>query len=734
VRLLEELRRRNVFRVGAAYVVLGWVVVQVTETVSPALKLPEWTLALVIWIGIIAFPFVLFFAWAYEITPEGIKRESEVERPESITHVTGRKLDAALLVLVVVAIVLIAWDLMTDTPATDAPMVNAAAEIGNSNADGLASDSIVVLPLLNMSAVASNEYFAGGVHEEITTNLSQVENLRVVSRTTALRYLASGLSLGEIGHELGVRYIVDGSVRRIDNHVRITVRLIDAADDTHLWARNYDRELVDVFATQSEVAREISNSIQLEILPESVGALRDMPTTSVKAYDLYIKAASIDRSERISEQNFQRQRELLEEAVGEDPDFVEAWARLNIVLDEITREIIQRNWFGESAAERDANLEQTRRAALRARDRAVALDPDNVMTLIAQAEDFVAELEDVDYQVGRRKYLDRALELDPENAFAWYVYGWWYINNGRADLAEQPFLKALELDPFHAHIVTGSYFYFSNVAADEDMTAMLSDRLVQIGPDLKEHENLAKTSSRSRLESILRLFLETGDTSIIDTYAEAYAHEAENFVSAFGIDVPLIVEERLVRVLENDLEGLAEMAIDGLSGDPTSIEARHLMIANTIVLSAQRTIGQHEDAAETARLILNTADQLDFSLPEFFLPVIAAQATLGNDGDVQERRQVFSAPDSLNRLLDAGDPFVYVALAILDANRAVELLLDRKIEHPDWLGTDVLAMNHTVSRQLITHPDMQAFYVDEGKWIDYLAARVPEYESYRPGH
>jgi TolB-like protein len=254
--LFAELKRRNVFRVGAAYVLLGWVVVQVTDTVSPALNLPDWTLPFVTWIGIIGFPFALFFAWAFELTPDGIKRELDVDRAESITSATGRKLDIVLIALLVVTIGFIFWDRDPGAPehvtqAEDAP-----------------SDSVAVLPLVNMSAAADNAFFAGGVHEEILTNLSRINGLRVVSRTTALRYVDSDLSLRDIGRELGVRYIVEGSVRRIENHVRITVQLIDAINDAHVWANNYDRELVDVFATQSEVARQITDSLHLEIRPD----------------------------------------------------------------------------------------------------------------------------------------------------------------------------------------------------------------------------------------------------------------------------------------------------------------------------------------------------------------------------------------------------------------------------------------------------------------------------------
>lgn len=324
MKLIDELKRRNVFRVGAAYVLLGWVVVQVTDTVSPALNLPDWTLAFVTWIGIVGFPIALFFAWAYELTPDGIKREADVDRAESINQTTDRKLDIVLIALLVITIGLIVWNTYSRAPDDDTRAGVATSDADGSDGIQLSSDSIAVLPLVNMSAATDNAFFAGGVHEEILTNLSRIDGLRVVSRTTVLRYTNSDLSLKDIGRELDARYIVEGSVRRIENHVRITVQLIDAVDDAHLWASNYDRELVDVFAIQSEVASQITNSLHLQIMPETVGALDDMPTRSVKAYDLYLKAKSIDRSEYQSEASLQRQRELLEAAVQDDPDFVEA--------------------------------------------------------------------------------------------------------------------------------------------------------------------------------------------------------------------------------------------------------------------------------------------------------------------------------------------------------------------------------------------------------------------------
>ena len=644
-----------------------------------------------------------------------------------MTDRTGRRLDAVLIILLLVAIGFIAWDNLVEPPGGDVAQSKALAEADGATAERLQPDSIAVLPLFNMSAVADNEYFSGGVHEEILTNLSRTEGLRVVSRTTALRYINSELSLSEIGDELRARYIVEGSVRRIANHVRVTVQLIDARDDAHLWARNYDRELVDVFATQSEVAREISNALLLEIRPDAVSVLDGMPTHSVKAYDLYIKANNIERGEAPTQDNYQRQRELLEAAVAEDPDFVEAWADLNAILDEICRTIIQENWFGETEAERDAVLAEARQAALRAIDRAVALDPDNVATLLARSTDFIAEQESTDYRLGRKKYIDRALELDPDNAEAWYTLGWWYRIAGDEHSATEPFLKAMELDPLHAHMVSGALIHFRDIG-DEEMTKLLAERMVQIAPELGDKQ-LADIPVSAKLGNLLSLFAETSDQSIIDTYAETLA-EANREIAGDELQP----EERLewhqaqLLQLQNDLEGLADFQVEALPEDPTFDRVNGFLFESHLVLAAQRVAGRLDDARLTARRMLDRGRHRELGLAQRdtqFVPVLVARLTLADDDEIEAMRRSASA------LLDDDDvissPWSFVALGYLERDRAVESLLAKKALHPQWRATDYLAVNHITARHIITHPDMQAFYIEEGKWVHYLAERVPEY-------
>jgi TolB-like protein len=734
MRLIDELKRRNVFRVGAAYVLLGWLVIQVTDTVSPALNLPEWTLGLVTWLGIIGLPFALFFAWAFELTPDGIKRETDRPDSDAANPASAQKLDIALIALLVITIGLIAWGSISDEAESDTIASNEPVGTRDSDADAAESASIAVLPLINMSADTDNAYFAGGVHEEILTNLSRIDGLRVVSRTTALRYVDSALSLRDIGHDLGVRYIVEGSVRRVNNHVRITVQLIDAASDAHLWASNYDRELVDVFAVQSEVAGAITNSLHLEIQPNTVGTLDEMPTRSVKAYDLYMKASSIDRSEPESEVALLQQRELLEAAVAEDPDFVEAWATLNEILDFSARNILQQGWFGENQAERDANFVEFRQEAQRALEMAVTLDPDNVMSLLAQASDYVREQESREYQLERKQFIDRALELDPDNAVAWLVLGWWYRIEEDYAAATPAFKKALELDPLHARIVDSALIHF-RFTGDQEMTTLLFERLAQLAPEKAKNKALARVHPSAKLESLVVLFGQTADESIIDMY-EAELANLDPLDRPADLD-PLLFETFLrfqtsrLYQMRGDLGRLLErpqLAFPKDSGD--DVVFRYLW-SQADYIAAKKLGNDPDEVKAAAQNMLDAYRQLDSAdspLRPFATYAMSAAYVELNKEQADILRESLNSLDDEQLFSRISGPFY--AFSIVDTDTAVQRTLQRKAQHPSWFGTDWIAVLHVVNRHLLVHPKMQAFYVEEGKWINYLAARVPEYAKY----
>ena len=331
--ILTELKRRNVFRVAGAYLALGWVVVQVTETLAPALNLPDSVLPIVTWIGVIGFPFALLFSWAYELTPEGLKREREVDRSRSITHLTSRRLDYVTIALLVVAMLMFAADRLVPRDSGVESAANQGQGEPREPAITAATDrkSIAVLPFGNLSSDAENEHFADGLHDELLTKLAKLHDLKVISRTSVMEYKDKAHNLREIGRTLGVATILEGTVRKADNRVRLSMQLIDTDTDAHLWAETYERELTDVFQIQTAVADEIAQALKLNFSAEERSAVDRQASANPEAYDLYLRARRYGDYFAQENEDLRKARELLERAVVLDPGFAEAHGRLATV-------------------------------------------------------------------------------------------------------------------------------------------------------------------------------------------------------------------------------------------------------------------------------------------------------------------------------------------------------------------------------------------------------------------
>ena len=636
----------------------------------------------------------------------------------------GRRL--AIAALAIAAVGLAVWGfghLAKDMPASAGIAVEKGAA-----PTAPRPEAILVLPLVNLSGVADNVYFTGGLYDEILVNLSQIEDLRVISRTTAVGYVNSTLSLEDIGRQLRARFVVEGSVRRIENHVRITVQLYDAVAGAQLWARQFDRELRQVFATQSELAREISTALRLEIRPETVPAPERMPTNSVKAYQLYTQATSIARSEILSESALRRERALLEEAVSIDPDFVEAWACLKRVLDETVIRTVVMAEFGETDAERERFLAETVRARTKALETAVALDPDNLETVLALAsEDFLTE-QQPGVKERRKRFIDRAIEMAPENAEAWRHLAWYLKSVDEIASATHAFLKALELDPLYARNVDAAWFHFRGIG-DEAMTARLAERLKEIAPDLPGVGQLARIPSSVRLNNIAEQFRISADESVIEQFAETLNTEREAFTTWAGQpDLALQTYETYLMALEGRLDELADLRPLPLPESFAQHDVSRVMEMNYLVLAARHITGR-DDAIDAARRVLEMRDRLSIEpgFPEMAAVFAAAEAIGGDAWPGEMSRDILDA--------DADEAthhtnWYFVALAYNDVDRAVDELLSQAERHPGWPGTDWIAIDHVRTRHLLLHPDMQAYYVDEGKWLGYLAARVPGYAQY----
>lgn len=296
--IYAELKRRNVVRVGAAYVVLGWVIAQVAEFSLEAFGAPDWALKSVIVILLLGLPLVLFFAWAFELTPDGVKREADVDRSQSITSQTGRKLDRAIIVVLLLAVAWFAWDKFIASPR-DATYPVAASQSENSNASALPAaidtreKSVAVLPFVAMSSGPDDEYFADGLTEEILNSLAQLPELLVTARTSAFSFKGQDVPVQEIAKALGVRHIVEGSVRRSGDRLRVTAQLIRADDGFHLWSENYDSTSTDAIAVQENIAEQIATAMNIVLDERRREAMRRSGLRDPEAFTLYQKAVEL---------------------------------------------------------------------------------------------------------------------------------------------------------------------------------------------------------------------------------------------------------------------------------------------------------------------------------------------------------------------------------------------------------------------------------------------------------
>src|SRR6266849_1459322 len=275
-----ELKRRNVYKVAVAYAVVAWLLIQGATQVFPFFEIPNWAIRLVVLLLIIGFPVALILAWAFELTPEGIKRAEDVDLSKSITRRTGRKLDFLIIAILLLVIGVFAYQRFG--PGRKALITVPSA---------IPEKSIAVLPFENLSEKKANAYFTDGVQDEILANLAE---LKVISRASVMLYKSGNpRNLREIGQQLGVAHVLEGSVQRSANRVRVTAQLIDARTDAHLWAQTYDRDLADVFAIQSEIAKTIADQLQARLSPGEKAAIEQRPTADLAAFDLYTRAKTL---------------------------------------------------------------------------------------------------------------------------------------------------------------------------------------------------------------------------------------------------------------------------------------------------------------------------------------------------------------------------------------------------------------------------------------------------------
>jgi TolB-like protein/Tfp pilus assembly protein PilF len=432
----NELKRRNVIRVGIAYVIVAWLILQFADVVLNNIEAPDWVFQVIMLVLGIGLPLALFFAWAFELTPEGIKKEKDIDRSESITPVTGQKLNYTIIGLLVLALGYFVWQSQShqgsaDSVQAETPTVaeNVPAETLETPSQTVAQDpSIAVLPFVNMSADPEQEYFSDGISEEILNVLVRVDGLKVASRTSSFTYKGENLNIPEIARDLKVGNIVEGSVRKSGNRVRITAQLINTSDDRHLWSDTYDRELTDIFAIQDEIANAIVNALKNELNIGLDAVKVESATDNLDAYDLYLKA----RGMFIARQDLDVANRLFEQATQLDPGFAVAWEGL------AASHWVSTDWIKGDGIDH-------RQLAASAADKALALDAGLSMPYAVKGM-IISETIPHDF-LAARKNLDMALANDPKNTTAWLWSGLFYKGLGYADKAIGDFQRCLDIDP-----------------------------------------------------------------------------------------------------------------------------------------------------------------------------------------------------------------------------------------------------------------------------------------------
>jgi TolB-like protein/Tfp pilus assembly protein PilF len=431
----SELKRRNVYKVAVAYAVVGWVIAQIATQIFPFLEIPNWAIRLVILLIVIGFPIALIIGWAFELTPEGIKRTEDLDLAASARQ--PRK--HAWIVVVIVGAALSVGLFFFGRYSAQTPRQDAsAARTEATTVSTVPQKSIAVLPFENLSDDKNAAYFADGIQDEILTKLASIADLKVISRTSTAKYKSKPEDLKTVSQQLGVATVLEGSVQKAGDKVRVNVQLIDARADSHLWAKTYDRDIKDVFAVESEVAQEIADSLQAKLSPAEATKLATAPTKDTAAYDLFLKGESQLRAANASlrPESFGQAIAWYQQAIARDPNFALAMARL-------TESRLSQHWFVETFTEPElAEVKQTVEHAL-------ALAPDLAQVHVAYG---------LFYYYGYRQYeqalaeFGRALQLQPNNAQALEYSGYVYRRQGQWLRCLDTLKKSLEQDPRNADV------------------------------------------------------------------------------------------------------------------------------------------------------------------------------------------------------------------------------------------------------------------------------------------
>jgi adenylate cyclase len=550
----NELKRRNVLRVGAAYIVGAWLLIQVAETVFPLFGFNDAPARIVVIVLAIVFVPVLILAWAFELTPKGLKKESEVDRTQSIAPNTGKMLDRVIIVVLALALGYFAFDKFVLTPQRDAEQLAAleeqktteveqARQAGRTEAlvESYGEKSIAVLAFQDMSQGKDQEYLSDGIAEELLNLLAKIPELRVISRSSAFSYKGRNVKLAQMAEELNAAHILEGSVRKAGNRVRITVQLVEARSDTHLWSETYDRTLDDIFAIQDEIAAMVVEQLKITLL----GVAPTVHETDPEAYALFLQARHLGRQQ--TAENFEQSIMLYEQALALDPGYAAAWdglaANYSNQASKGLRPINEGYALAREAAEKALsinpdyalshgilgwiamNYDNDLAAAARQYERALALEPTNPH-ILSNAASMLRNLGRLEQANALNEYVN---SRDPVHPQGLAKLGRGYLSAGRWDESIASFQTLLRLSPGYisAHYFIGKALLFKG----EPEAALAAMQLEEfegyrlIGLAMAHHALGQAQASDEALAELIEKYEK--DAAFNIAYVLAYRNEAD---------------------------------------------------------------------------------------------------------------------------------------------------------------------------------------------------------------
>ena len=397
MKFFDELKRRNVIKASVAYLIIAWVILQVLSTVLPELQTPKWVLKTIMFLITIGFPIWMFFSWVYEVTPEGLKKTTNVPEDLSITVKTNKRLNIIIIITLIIAIVITFID-ESNSIATNNIVDN----------ELVTDNSIAVLPFVNISGDIEQEYFADGLSEELINIFTRLPELRVIGRTSSFAYKGKNEDLRNIGKSLDVEYILEGSVRKSNNKIRVTAQLIKSKDGSHVWSKTFDRHLADIFEIQDEISNSVLNALRITLSKNS--SISEHKITNSEAYNYFLQGRYYYESSSINYSTDEAMK-WFNEAIKSEPLFSLAWSYLSMC------------YWRKSNNFTDDNFKKAKKYALRA----LELDPTSGIAAVN-----VAEILDNEYDFkGALKMIDLSLRLEPDNPYVLRNAGRFYTLLGR---------------------------------------------------------------------------------------------------------------------------------------------------------------------------------------------------------------------------------------------------------------------------------------------------------------